>query len=173
MKKHYYLIYDEIFIGDDMPLHIYSDSPVWHTSKMYLNSKDYIDWKESLKECIVTKSELDKILNYLYYDKEMLLDGSLIDISDIVEEAYDLVSKYPDNIKKIFFKNPKQSDSNDNFVYSINSKELIAELDKWMEKCDVMIKEFSEVGMENSMLSSMAMKTAYSNVKQLILEKIK
>jgi hypothetical protein len=74
---------------------------------------------------------------------------------------------------KIIYGEPIKESSNDNHDYSINTKELIYELDKWMDECDIMIKEFSEVGMENSMLSSMAMKTAYSNVKKIILEKSK
>lgn len=122
-QQNYYLINDKIFSGGKMPLHIFSDNPLWHKSNMYLNSKDYIDWKKSLEECIVTKIELEKILNYLYYDKEMILDGSQIDITDMVyldwvSGSYKSVGGglWTTNEQRVFLKESKIKERN-NSIY--------------------------------------------------------
>lgn len=177
MKKHYYLINNTIKKGDEMPLEEYYQEPNLIYTCQY--QVDYNQWLNSLQPCDISEIELDKVIKHLYYCnkdkrdfefKEMITSNNPIEVTDIIYVNYD--SK--NDIDVIEFKEQsKEVEIDDNFIYSINTKELISELDKWIEQCDIKINEFSEVGMENSMLSSMAMKTAYSNVKQLILEKSK
>lgn len=51
--------------GKKMPLHVYSDHPNWYDSKMYLNSKDYLDWLSSLQPCEISESELENVKTHL------------------------------------------------------------------------------------------------------------
>lgn len=55
--------------GKKMPLHVYSDHPNWYDSKMYLNSKDYLDWLSSLQPCEISESELMKIKEAEYNEE--------------------------------------------------------------------------------------------------------
>ena len=94
--------------GKKMPLHVYSDHPNWYDSKMYLNSKDYLDWLSSLQPCEISESELMKIKEYLTFPPNLNLDN--IDVTDIVEEklTHQLLSIPPIDCYSIFFKQPKQ-----------------------------------------------------------------
>lgn len=119
--------------GKKMPLHVYSDHPNWYDSKMYLNSKDYLDWLSSLQPCEISESELEKIDSYFYekwyqnnngFDShKQMLESNPIDVTDIVEEKSirELENKYKnqssgtvgfaaDYVYKdyVFFKQPKQ-----------------------------------------------------------------
>lgn len=117
--------------GKKMPLHVYSDHPNWYDSKMYLNSKDYLDWLSSLQPCEISESELTKISNHVLtrFNKD-----SPINITDIVEERelrtetksgswtdYELVFKQPKSeetneavefadYKKWFFEEQERAD---------------------------------------------------------------
>lgn len=122
----------------------------------------YDMWLRTLKKCEITDFDLSEIRFHLNH-----YITNPIEVTDII------AAHQADGLFEVISFKPKQVDNDDNFVYSINTKELIAELDKWIEQCDIKINEFAEVGMENSMLSSMAMKLAYSNVKKFILEKNK
>lgn len=52
-------------------------------------------------------------------------------------------------------------------------KELIENLDKWIDESDKQAERFEKSGMEYGMLTSQAMATAYRNVKQYIEENYK
>lgn len=73
--------------GKKMPLHVYSDHPNWYDSKMYLNSKDYLDWLSSLQPCEINSYESMLINKYLLQNGFVLNNNpNPIDVTDIVEE---------------------------------------------------------------------------------------
>lgn len=79
----YYLINGKVMKGKKMPLHVYSDHPNWYDSKMYLNSKDYLDWLSSLQPCEISESELDKVKNHLFKD---VFTEDTIDVTNIISD---------------------------------------------------------------------------------------
>lgn len=173
MKKYYYLINFKVYVSD-------TEKPIYNDEEnRYSYDTLFKLWLKSIKHIEISDFDLKCICNYLASIKPSYTGE--IDITDLVQEQLKECCNNRDVNGECMFPNCsgktdiifKLDKDDDNFNYSINGKELISELDKLIEKCDIRVKEFSEVGMEQSMLSSMAMQTAYSNVKKLILEKSK
>ena len=79
----YLLINNKIMKCKKMPLHVYSDHPNWYDSKMYLNSKDYLDWLSSLQPCEISESELDKVKVNLRLPLDLT---NPIEVTDIISD---------------------------------------------------------------------------------------
>jgi hypothetical protein len=54
----------------DMPLHIFSDSPDWFSSKMYLGSTAYLEWnKNTVTYYFNDNNEMEKVLQKIRVDR--------------------------------------------------------------------------------------------------------
>jgi len=160
--KYYYLINNRIMSANEKML------------KIHYNHTDYnqimMTWKRSLQPCEISEGELEEIYRYLLtkygIDSDEILNPTPIEVTDIVEEN-DIPTRTIDNIqvygKTIIFKQTKQ-------VEEIEAVELIKYLDECIESCNKRLNEFKTGKMDYSYYGSMAMMSAYNNVKQFIKE---
>lgn len=139
----YFLINNKIMKGKKMPLHVYSDHPNWYDSKMYLNSKDYLDWLSSLQPCEINSYESMLINKYLLQNGFVLNNNpNPIDVTDIVEERNhtQLLRNPPIDKFELFFKQPKEVDSE---IEAVESQESI-----WLEILDIIVNKPSQIRLD-------------------------
>ncbi len=130
-----------------------------HSFNHLAHKNDYDNWLNVLQPCEISESELEKLKNKLV-SCGYVLSLDTIEVTDIVELEWN--KKYA--VYELFFKQPKQ-------VEEIEDVELMKYLDECIESCNKRLNEFKTGKMDYSYYGSMAMMSAYNNVKQFIKER--